>query len=43
MVTDRLDSMSELSGNLTKLKGESKLFVIRGDPVILLPEVCEQW
>ncbi|MBW0469471.1 hypothetical protein O181_009186 [Austropuccinia psidii MF-1] len=38
-----LDSMGDLSKSLTEINPQSKLFVIRGEPVVTLPYVFKKW
>jgi cryptochrome len=40
---DRLDSQRDVNERLTKLNNKSKLFVVRGDPVTVLPDLFAEW
>ena len=38
-----LDSLEELSDNISKLNSKSQLFVVRGSPVQMLPYLFKKW
>lgn len=38
-----LDSMNDVSNSLTKLNKNSKLLVVRGSPLTIIPELLKQW
>lgn len=38
-----LESMQTLSDNIHKVNNKSQLLVVRGDPVLLLPELFKRW
>lgn len=38
-----LDSLQELSDNINRVNCKSQLFVVRGPPVTLLPDLMKKW